>query len=388
MTGFPAGSSILTILVNGTSVFAGTRDGVYRTDDNGDNWVKLAGVNDTTRYGNVWAMCELDDLLYASTQIRFNVVVYKSNDNGDTWIRCGNAGLPAGLSFMKSLVSSGGNIVAGTDEGIYYSSDGGANWSATNVSNLNVPSLAASSNYVYAAVPSGAGIYRSSNSGVSWMVSLQSTVDYVEVAAIDNFAFAGSFFAGARYSSNYGGTWFASGGFPPDASIFALGPVDNGMILAGTDLGPTWVYASFNSGVSYSPYSEGLGQRAPVEAFAVNDSFLFAGTDYNGVWRRLRPGLVGITEYPNIANGFYLEQNYPNPFNPTTVISWQLAVGGPVKLTVYNLAGQKISVLVDEKQSAGHHSIEWNANVLPSGVYFYRLDVGGFTSTKKMILLQ
>ncbi len=117
------------------------------------------------------------------------------------------SGFPIGLSFIKGLEGSGNNIVAGTDEGIYYSSNGGDNWYPTNVLNINITSLAASGNYVYAAVPSGAGIYRSVDNGVNWSLSLQSTVDYVDVAAIDNYAFAGSFFGGARYSSDYGGTW-------------------------------------------------------------------------------------------------------------------------------------------------------------------------------------
>jgi photosystem II stability/assembly factor-like uncharacterized protein len=153
LAGFPAGSSLLTLLRSGSSLFAGTRDGVYRTDDDGDNWIKMAGENDTTRYGNIWGMCELDSVIYASMQIHFNTVLYRSPDNGAAWIRCGNAGFPGGLSFIKGLVSSGGNIVAGTNVGIYYSSDGGDNWFPTNVLSLNVPSLAASGNFVYAAVP-------------------------------------------------------------------------------------------------------------------------------------------------------------------------------------------------------------------------------------------
>ena len=98
---------------------------------------------------------------------------------------------------------------------------------------ITYESLAASGNYVYAAVPSGAGVYRSVDNGVNWTVSLQSTVDYVEVAAKDNYAYAGSFFGGARYSSNYGSGWSVCNGFPSDASIFAIGAVGDGMVLFG-----------------------------------------------------------------------------------------------------------------------------------------------------------
>jgi len=77
-------------------------------------------------------------------------------------------------------------------------------------------------------------------------------------------------FQSFNYSSSYGNTWFVSNGFPTDASIFALGPVGGGMILAGTDLSPSWIYASFDNGNFFSPYSEGLFENASVEAFAAN----------------------------------------------------------------------------------------------------------------------
>jgi photosystem II stability/assembly factor-like uncharacterized protein len=388
VAGFPAGSNILSLLVNESSVFAGTRDGVYRTDDNGDNWVKLTGANDTINYCDVWGICELEGVIYASMQLYFNATVYKSIDNGATWIRCGQVGLSPNLSFIKALVNSGDNIIAGTDEGIYYSPNEGVTWLQTNVLNLNIPSLAASTNFVYAAAPAGFGIYRSADNGVNWTVALQSTVDYVEVAALDNYAFAGSFFGGARYSSNYGSTWFASGGFPPDASIFALGPVGNGLILAGTDLGPSWIYASFNNGISFSTYSEGLAERASVEAFAVNDSFMFAGTDDHGVWRRLRPGLVNIQTPTDMPQTFRLAQNYPNPFNPTTTIEFELPEAGEVILRIFNLLGEEVEILLLASLPSGSHSVKWDASNLASGLYLYQLEIGDNIETRKMILMK
>lgn len=102
------------------------------------------------------------------------------------------------------------------------------------------------------------------------------------------------------------------------------------------------------------------------------------------------PTVTGIISEPlvNIPEKIYLQQNYPNPFNPETVISWQLAVGSPVKLTVYNITGQRVAVLVNEKQSAGPHSVKFDASGLASGVYLYRLEAGGFVETKKMILMR
>ncbi len=83
-----------------------------------------------------------------------------------------------------------------------------------------------------------------------------------------------------------------------------------------------------------------------------------------------------------------LYQNYPNPFNPRTTLSWQLAVGSPVKLTVYDLTGQEVTTLVNQQQPAGNHSVEFDAAGLASGVYIYRLQAGEYVQTRKMILLK
>lgn len=82
---------------------------------------------------------------------------------------------------------------------------------------------------------------------------------------------------------------------------------------------------------------------------------------------------VNDIENVEIPEVIVLFQNYPNPFNPKTVISWQLAVGSHVELSIYNILGQKVATLVSAKQAAGKHQIEWNAEGFTSGNYFYRL---------------
>jgi predicted secreted protein len=81
-------------------------------------------------------------------------------------------------------------------------------------------------------------------------------------------------------------------------------------------------------------------------------------------------------------------QNFPNPFNPTTEISWQLAVSSPVRLAVYDLAGQEIAILINETKTAGIHQITFDGSNLASGIYLYHLQAGQFVETKKMILLK
>jgi len=88
------------------------------------------------------------------------------------------------------------------------------------------------------------------------------------------------------------------------------------------------------------------------------------------------------------SDDYKLFQNFPNPFNPSTKISYKIKKEGNVSLTVFNLVGQEVSVLVNEKQSAGNYEVEFDASELTSGVYLYKLQVNGYTSVKRMTVLK
>ena len=89
-----------------------------------------------------------------------------------------------------------------------------------------------------------------------------------------------------------------------------------------------------------------------------------------------------------IPKSFVLNQNYPNPFNPSTTISFSVPQGSKVSLKIYNILGQEVANLVDDFRQAGNYSVQFNANKLASGVYFYRLQANDFAQTKKLLLLK
>jgi choice-of-anchor B domain-containing protein len=97
---------------------------------------------------------------------------------------------------------------------------------------------------------------------------------------------------------------------------------------------------------------------------------------------------VGVNENNSVVNGYRLEQNYPNPFNPKTVISYSLIENRFTTLKIFDILGNEVATLVNEKQNAGSHSVEWEAGNYPSGIYFYKLSSGQFKDTKRMILLK
>lgn len=160
-----------------------------------------------------------------------------------------------------------------------------------------------------------------------------------------------------RIASNAAINWAATGYAICTASNDQLNP----MIVANGNLGAIVVWQDYRSGNNFDIYETGFNTT----------------------------GLIGIENSgTNNPLEFSLSQNYPNPFNPVTVINYQLPKTSNVTLSIYDVLGKNVDILVNETQNAGNHTIEWNASALPSGVYFYRLNAGSFVSNKKMILLK
>jgi hypothetical protein len=85
---------------------------------------------------------------------------------------------------------------------------------------------------------------------------------------------------------------------------------------------------------------------------------------------------------------YYLDQNYPNPFNPTTLISYQLPVPSDVVLKIYDVLGKQVTTLYTGKQPAGNYMLQWDANNMASGIYYYKIEAGSFIDIKRMLLLR
>jgi hypothetical protein len=103
------------------------------------------------------------------------------------------------------------------------------------------------------------------------------------------------------------------------------------------------------------------------------------------IWR-FRTSLTGLEE--SVPWQFGVSQNYPNPFNPSTIIKFELPSASLVSLTVYDILGREVSVLVNEKKDAGTHEMKFDGSGLSSGMYFYRIQAGDFVTTKRLLLLK
>lgn len=126
------------------------------------------------------------------------------------------------------------------------------------------------------------------------------------------------------------------------------------------------------------------------------------GGEQNVYYSRIDFPLTAVEEQRvAVPLSFSLEQNYPNPFNPKTIIKYQLPMGNLsaevhgtqagshfVSLRVYDVLGREIATLVNETVNPGRYSVEWDASSAPSGVYFYRMDAGAFTQTRRLVVLK
>lgn len=401
---FQTSSKVTTFAVRGSSLFAGATPGLFYTKDNGGKWDSVSslarywvfsmGVNDTdlfagtangaglfrssnndtiwTPIGNLRFQAICRGLLVSHVGIEGTTLflglytggiyggetLYRSTDNGAHWTYSAD-GLyyePQVPRDVEHIAVDGSNLLASMSGlGIYRSIDNGWTWSyvgygLTGLMDLGVTGLVVRGGYVF--VGTGGGIYRSTDHGTSWnTVNSGLTIKNVlSMTASDSGLFAGTAGGGVFLSKNNGESWVRiNSGMPSDdVTALTVGPV------------------------------------------ATAGRFLFAGTRTNGIWKRSLSEIVTSAgrETGYASKQYAVGQNFPNPFNPSTTIRYELTKGSTVSLKIFNALGQLIATLVDAHKEAGYYQAQWSASNVPSGIYFYRLQTGGFLETKKMILLR
>jgi len=119
-----------------------------------------------------------------------------------------------------------------------------------------------------------------------------------------------------------------------------------------------------------------------LTGWVVGDSGIILKTTTGGV----------LTNFSNISSEipdkFFLSQNYPNPFNPRTIINYELGITNEVIIKVYDVLGNEVANLVNENKLAGIYEVEFDGSGFASGIYFYKLEAGEFSETKRMVLLK
>ncbi len=385
----PYNNFILAFESNGTKLFTGSfGGGVYLSSDNGANWIAvIAGL--TNAY--VSALTLSGNMLFAGTDDG----VFVTTNNGTLWTHKGLSG-----KYVQTFAVDGAYLYAGTfGDGAFVTTNNGTNWTAIN-SGLNsdyVICTAAKDSFIFAGTWGG-GVSRSSNHGANWtsVNSGLTNLDVRSLAVIDTNLFAGTYGGGVFLSKNNGNSWAAVNDGLSNKIILPM-TTSGTNLFAGTSGGG--VFLTTDYGVSWAAVNEGLTNLG-IAALKVMGTKIFAGTVNTGNWRRPLSELITDVEREKTKSldNYFLSQNLPNPFNSTTTISFGLATESLVTLIIYNTLGKEVGVLISEDLPAGIYNQHWDAAGLASGIYFYKLSVftqpgedaqpGSFSQTKKLILLK
>jgi hypothetical protein len=357
-------------------IFAGTLYGggnsgvIFVSTNDGNNWSISWNIPN-----DVWTLANSGNYVYAGTG---NGLGYTTN-NGMNW-------LDGGLGHtIYSLTANGSNVFAGCKwrsfdpGGVYKSTNNGANWTQTSLpacTNGEYTAMAINGNNVYT---SGfCGTFLSTDFGLNWIQS-STNVGAHAFAIYGNNIFAGD--AGVYKSTDNGINWVRTS-LDSNVIIYAMLIYSNEIFVGGGG----GFFISLDNGTNWQPKFEGLGGF--TRSLCISNAYIFDGTDGHGIYRRPLSELVGIKIISQqVPTSSELKQNYPNPFNPTTSINYQIITGSIVKINIYNIIGQEITTLVNQKQNPGSYETSWDGINFPSGVYFYRLIADNkIIDTKKMIL--
>jgi photosystem II stability/assembly factor-like uncharacterized protein len=425
----------------GTNLYAGTYYGVYMSTNNGVNWTasnngivgglqieNLTGSGSyifaefsippdyntysnyiSSDYGKTWQDADSSfptggrlTMIGTNLYVSNSQGIFISYDYGKTWNSLNENEMDTLYpGYPGILVKSGSNLIVTTKNGLYLSSDKGTSWKPTGT-NLppNLYSIVTIGPDVFAGFVE-AGVYISTDNGETWSVDNDTLYTLGEFVSIGSTIFAdrGPWFGGDNIppykggvfrSTDFGKTWsYASSGLPAN-------PYPSQLVVHGTDIfvciSQDNFYMSGDNGNSWHKMgsgSENFVYSASLILF-VNDSSIFVGANQSGIWQFPLSEITAV-KYPlNSAVPAFsvLEQNYPNPFNPSTTIKYQLPMTNFVTLKVYDILGREVETLVNERQSAGTHSVTFNAGGLSSGVYFYRIIAGSFVQTKKLMVIK
>jgi hypothetical protein len=145
----------------------------------------------------------------------------------------------------------------------------------------------------------------------------------------------------------------------------------------------------------YGAQYPGLSGTTPLDnyaGFGQNETFVLEAVDTTVVlfntWRTLDPNVSVEDLGGQLPSDYTLDQNYPNPFNPSTKIRYSVPAESEVTLKIFDLLGREIATLVDSKQAAGNYEATFDAAGLSTGIYFYRMDAGGVSISKKMMFVK
>jgi hypothetical protein len=413
----PEGFQTYCFLTHLKSGLYAVQDSVLlRSIDDGENWQKLSVFPHMCELfsSEAWTIAANDSPLYVTaayhemTRLPVHGHFARSTDGGLSWR---DTTTFAHIDYPPVTVLPNGRIIMAQsgyrNSIIHFSTNGGVSWDSTASAGLpvyaGVYNLISNASFLilsaYGEGESNQFLYRSTDYGESWTqlnTGLSVNV-YYNVLLLGNSLFAIAYSNSwtspvGITSTDEGLTWTVA----PNPTCGSEVWTDGKSLFGHTDNVPVVVAGI---GEPWRSWGDGLPMPlgwTPLQQLVFSDSHAFAMLLLpeplrQEVWRRpLTELLSGVYSNNCLTNPtrYSLDQNYPNPFNPSTTIKFELPKASVVRLSVFDILGREVSILVNEKKDAGVHEVRFEAAGLASGVYFYRIQAGEFVQSKTFVLLR
>lgn len=377
---------------------AGDSGTVIHTTDGGETWV-IQNLQNTeypvediffVNRNTGWVVCINPFTLFHSRILR-------TTNSGLNWVGSYYPDSSVYLtniyfldSFTGYIGGLGGVILKTTDSGISWvklpAAVGGCSTFPVNSITFSSSSFGLTAGGFYDL--SGA-IWKTADAGANWTASCLSTTPFYDIFFVDPLTVIA---AGGDYQ--VGGVLAKSSDGGVNWSYIHLNIFGICQRIARRTSGEFWIPMGFSSKWAFSSDTARTWTQVNTPDNAAFYDAVFKTPTFG-----IAVGSGGAIYKYDITIGMYgneklvptesrLLQNYPNPFNSSTLIEYVLVKDSKVKITVYDLLGKELRVLVNEPKSRGYHKITFNPEDLPSGVYVYRMEADGYTSSQKMVLLK
>jgi len=352
-------------------------EGLYRSTDDGNTWgsplvtvptgdnIFSIALNPTTSVQTI----------FAGTRNG----ILRSLDNGATFSQANN-GIPLNSWVNDIEVDSSGIVATATTNGVFVSINNGDSWMQTTGIEDTISELYFDYPLTSDNLQNDAKLIAGSNNGK--LKEASENEDYLAftlIALLEPNEEIAALWAGKLWDLNLKKHGVAT--YPRNNN--------SGGYYESNNDGQTW--EKHNEGLPQNPKTSALdGEIIPTRQTTLVNEFIGLFENTNGGARIFkRETIVSIAgQNSGIPDKYYLSQNYPNPFNPTTTISFSIPNTSRITLEIYNSLGEKVSTLVSKTLPASTYRYEWDSEGLASGIYFYKMVADNFTEIRKMILLK